>query len=122
MLPIKNPIELVVKSLGRGLFVLKLTGIQARSQVPRSLSVAVPPAKPSYSLAWSPSQQIVTAKANGSHAAALIFPAKGHYPATLQECLSERSRLMGRRQRDLEFRRGSAARTACALAGITHEE
>jgi hypothetical protein len=39
MLPIKNPIELVVKSLGRGLFVLKVTAIQ-----PRSLSVAVPPA------------------------------------------------------------------------------
>jgi hypothetical protein len=78
MLPIKNPIELVVKSLGRGLFVLKLTAIQARSQVPRSLSVAVPPAKPSYSPAWSPGQQIVTAKANGSHAAALISPAKGH--------------------------------------------
>jgi hypothetical protein len=42
MLPIKNPIVLVVKSLGRGLFVLKLTAIQARSQVLRSLSVAVP--------------------------------------------------------------------------------
>src|SRR5260370_33286779 len=43
MLPIKNLIELVVKSLGRGLFILKLTAIQARPQVPRSLSVAVPP-------------------------------------------------------------------------------
>jgi hypothetical protein len=44
MLPIKNLIELVVKSLGRSLFVLKLIAIQARSQVPRSLSVTVPPA------------------------------------------------------------------------------
>jgi hypothetical protein len=36
-----------------------------------------------------PGQQIVTAKANGSHATALIYPAKGHYPATLPKCLSE---------------------------------
>jgi hypothetical protein len=52
MLPIKKLIVLVVKSLGRGVFILKLTAIQARSQVLRSLSVAVPPAKPSYSPAW----------------------------------------------------------------------
>jgi hypothetical protein len=44
MLPIKNLIELIVKSLGRGIFILKLTAIQARPQVPRPLSVAVPPA------------------------------------------------------------------------------
>jgi hypothetical protein len=44
MLPIKNLIELIVKSLGRGIFILKLTAVQARPQVPRPLSVAVPPA------------------------------------------------------------------------------
>src|SRR5882672_4113741 len=89
MLPIKNLIELVVKSLGRGLFVLKLTAIQARSQVPRSRSVAVPPAQPSHWPAWShPAIKIVAMTANRSHAMATISPAKGHYPATLRECPS----------------------------------
>src|SRR6266446_4758643 len=81
MLPIKNLIELVVKSLGRGLFVLKLTAIQARSQVPRPLSFAVPPTQPSHWPAWShPAIKIVAMTANKSHAIATISPAKGHYP------------------------------------------
>jgi hypothetical protein len=39
----QNLIELIVKSLGGGIFIQKLTAIHARPQVPRSLSVAVPP-------------------------------------------------------------------------------
>jgi hypothetical protein len=117
MLPIKNLIELVVKSLGRSIFVLKLTAIQARPQVPGSPFVAVPPAQPSHWPLWSQAIKIVTVKANGSHAMAMISSVKGHYPATLQEYRRITSHMAGASAISRFRRCHSAGGTPCAPVG-----
>src|SRR5260370_36691605 len=81
MLAIKNLIELVVKSLGRGPFRSKVNcdpGAVASAAVAvrrRAAGETV-----SFACLASPASEIVTATANGSHVAALISPAKGHHP------------------------------------------
>src|SRR5258708_4464663 len=111
MLPIKNRIELVVKSLGRGPFRSKVNcnpGAVASAAVAvrrRAAGETV-----SFACLASPASEIVTATANGSHVVALISPAKGHHPDFAGTPQLE---ITGRKSPDLRRRRrGLASRCA----------
>src|SRR5258708_35175115 len=114
MLPIKNRIELVVKSLGRGPFRSKVNcdpgavACAAGAVRRRAAGETV-----SFACLDSPASEIVTATANGSHVVALISPAKGHYPDFAGMPQLE---ITGRKSPDLRRlrrrRRGLASRCA----------
>src|SRR5258708_8306398 len=107
MLPIKNRIELVVKSLGRGPFRSKVNcnpGAVASAAVAvrrRAAGETV-----SFACLASPASEIVTATANGSHVVALISPAKGHHPVFAGMPQLE---ITGRKSPDLRPRRRGLA-------------
>src|SRR5260370_36691604 len=112
MLPIKNRIELVVKSLGRGIFILKLTAIQARSQVPRSLSVAVPRAKPSHSPAWPHRPAKLSRRQQTEAMLRPLSPQQKDIIRTLREFLRWRSKAVCHR---------ISAACAGGVCGSTHD-